>query len=236
MSVRREARARRVAVTGARGRMGRFAIELLRQSGEFEVVSEIAREHDLAAALERSGAELGLDFTEAGRGFLHGSALLAAGIRPVVGTSGVSLEENAELDRLARRAGLGGLVVPNFSLGILLLQRASLSIAARVAACAIVEQHHERKKDAPSGTALDTAERIAAVQGRSARDIPIHAVRLPGVYARHEVLFGAPGETLLVRHDMAGPEAFGPGILCALRYAANAVGVGRGLGLAVDGA
>ncbi len=233
MSPAPEQRARRVAVIGARGRMGRFSVELLGRSREFEVVAEIQREDDLGVALVESRAELGLDFTAAGVGFEHGRALLQAGIRPVVGTSGVSPAENAELDRLARSVGLGGLVVPNFSLGVVLLQRAALLVAARFAACEIVEQHHERKKDAPSGTALDTAERIAALQGRGPGEVPIHSVRLPGVYARHEVLFGAPGETLLVRHDMAGPEAFGPGILCALRHASRASGVGRGLGVAL---
>ena len=196
-------------------------------SGRFDA------EDDLAGALGECGAELGLDFTIAGRGCAHGMAMLASGLRPVIGTSGVGREETARLDRRAREAGLGGLVLPNFSVGMWLLQRCALEASERFECCEIVELHHDKKKDAPSGTALDTAERIAERRGGRAGDVPIHSVRLPGLYAHQEVILGAPGETLTLRHDMSGPAAFGPGILAALRYAAKAVGVERGIGVAL---
>jgi 4-hydroxy-tetrahydrodipicolinate reductase len=132
--------------------------------------------------------------------------------------------------------------VPNFSLGMCLLQRAAVEAARAFAQAEIIEMHHERKKDAPSGTAFDTAERMHAARGavRKAgadeRDIPIHSVRLPGLYAHQVVVFGAAGETYTLRHDMSGPEGFGPGILLGIRYAASAVGIGRGIALAFEAA
>lgn len=223
----------RVLLVGAAGRMGRFCAGLLGDSAEFEGAGELDAADDLAAELAATDAELGLDFTVAGQGFAHGLALLDAGVRPVIGTSGVSLEENAALDRRARELGLGGLVVPNFSVGMWLLQEASLLAARAFPDCEIIELHHPRKVDAPSGTSLDTAERIAARRGAERGEVPIHSVRISGLYAHQEVLFGAPGETLSLRHDMSSPEAFGPGILAALRWARGAEGIGRGIGCAL---
>jgi 4-hydroxy-tetrahydrodipicolinate reductase len=213
--------------------MGRFAADLLGHTEGFAVAAAIERGDDLARKLRDADARLGLDLTRSGLGFEHGRAMLAAGVRPVIGTSGVSLDENARLDALAREAGLGGLVVPNFSVGMWLLQQAAVQAAKAFEHAEIVEMHHERKKDAPSGTSLDTAERMRGARGDPAAAIPIHSVRLPGLYAHQVVILGAPGETYTLRHDMSGPEAFGPGILAALRHAARAVGVGRGIGLAL---
>jgi len=217
----------RVAVIGARGRMGRFACELLRASAEFELAFELGREHELRAVLPECGAALALDLTVAGLGAAHARAALDCGLRVVVGTSGVTRAETAELDALARAQALGGIVVPNFSLGMAWLNRAAESLARAFPSVAIVERHHERKRDAPSGSARDTAERLSLLRGGS--PVPIQSVRSPGLYAHQEVLFGAPGETLTLRHDMLGPEAFGPGLLAALRFAARADGMAFGL-------
>jgi 4-hydroxy-tetrahydrodipicolinate reductase len=219
----------RVVLIGAGGRMGRFSAALLRESEEFELVAELGIGDDRAKALPSTGAELGLDFTVAGCGFEHGMELIEAGIRPVIGTSGVSPEENEILDRAARERELGGLVVPNFSVGMCLLQEACRLAAGSFSHCEILEMHHPAKVDAPSGTAVDTAEQIAAKRGVAVGSVPIHSVRLAGMYAHQTVIFGAAGETLTVRHDMSSPEAFGPGILAALRWAGGAVGVGRGI-------
>jgi 4-hydroxy-tetrahydrodipicolinate reductase len=238
-----------VVVIGARGRLGAFACELLRSRAEFDVRGQFASGDSWPQAVRALAPCVALEATRAGLGFEHGLALLEAGARPVIGTSGVSPEQNRELDRRARELGLGGLVVPNFSVGALLLQRACEEAARHFADAEIVELHHERKRDAPSGTALETARRIAAArrdrqQGAGASadaaargevhdGVRIHSVRLPGLYAHQEVLFGAAGETLTLRHDMHGPQAFGPGILAALRYAWTAEGIGRGIELAL---
>lgn len=223
----------RVAIVGARGRMGRFAADLLGRTSGFAVAAAIGREEDLARRLLDSKADVALDVTRAGLGCEHGLTMLECGVRPVIGTSGVSLEENARLDAAARELSLGGLVVPNFSVGMWLLQQASIEGARAFERAEIVEMHHERKKDAPSGTALDTAERMKAARGRGSAEIPIHSVRLPGLYAHQLVILGGAGETYTLRHDMSGPDAFATGILASLRYAARAVGVGRGVGVAL---
>lgn len=224
----------RVAIIGSSGRMGRFATELLASSTEFEVVARIEREHDLKAVVTETRAAIALDVTHAGLGFEHGRILLENGVRPLIGTSGVTLEETARLDALARARSLGGLVVPNFSLGMCLLQRAALDAARSFSRCEIIEMHHDKKRDAPSGTALDTAERLRAVEKSRLADVPIHSVRLPGMYAHQLVVFGATGETYTLRHDMSGPEGFADGIQVALRYVATALGVARGLSVALE--
>lgn len=229
------ARPVRVAVVGAGGRMGRFALQLLGEEPGFEVVAAIERGEDLAARLCAAEAELGLDLTVAGRGALHGEVMLACGVRPVIGTSGVSLAENRALDELARRRSLGGLVVPNFSLGVWLMQRCCELAVQHLGRAEIIETHHERKRDAPSGTALDTAERLAARLGVPANRFPIHSLRLPGPHSNQEVVFGGQGELLRIAHETYSIESFGPGILAALRHAHTALGVARGLGAALEG-
>jgi 4-hydroxy-tetrahydrodipicolinate reductase len=222
-----------VAIVGVEGRMGRFARDLLNRTEGFQVVAEISRGDDLAAALRTSRAQVGLDVTRAGLGFEHARVMLEHGVRPLIGTSGVTLEENARLDAIARERSLGGLVVPNFSLGMWLLQRAAAEAAVHFEKAEIVEMHHEKKRDAPSGTALDTAERMSVAREGSSTPIPIHSVRLPGLYAHQLVILGSAGETYTLRHDMSGPEAFATGILASLRHAERAVGVGRGIGVAL---
>jgi 4-hydroxy-tetrahydrodipicolinate reductase len=236
----------RVAVVGARGKLGSFACALLAQVEGFELVARYERDDDWRAKIRASGAQLALEATRAGQGCEHGMALLEAGIRPVIATSGVDLAQNAELDARAKQLALGGLVVPNFSVAVLLMQRAAADFARYFTATEIVELHHERKHDAPSATSIETARRIAGARGsppaaqsnNSARGqnvdgIAIHSVRMPGLYAHQEILLGRPGELLTLRHDMSSPEAFGPGLLLALRHAAVAVGVARGLEVAL---
>jgi len=240
----------RVAVIGAGGRLGALTVELVRSVPDLELVGAWSSRDDWLRALPTSRAQVALEATRAGLGAEHALALLAAGVRPVVATSGVTPGEGERLDREARRLGLGGLIVPNFSLGALLLQRFAAEAARHFPDAEILELHHERKADAPSGTALETARRMGAARdggraqparadeprergGRHA-GIPVHSVRLPGFYAHQEVLFGAAGESLRLCHDMSGPAAFGPGILAALRFAASAVGVARGLEHALD--
>jgi 4-hydroxy-tetrahydrodipicolinate reductase len=175
-----------------------------------------------------ANAALALEATRAGLGFAHARTLLECGVRPLVATSGVTPEENEALDAQARELGLGGLVVPNFSLGSWLLLKLAEEAARAFPEVEIVELHHAQKRDAPSGTALETARRLRAARG-DAREVPIHSVRLSGLYAHQAVLFGAPGETLTLRHDMLGPEAFVPGVLAGLRHVAQATGVARGI-------
>jgi 4-hydroxy-tetrahydrodipicolinate reductase len=221
-----------VAVVGASGRLGALACEVIASAGDLELVARLGSQDPLEERLRASGARVVLECTRAGLGFEHARRILALGLRPVVGTSGVSLEETRALDAESRARGLGGLVVPNFSLGMWLLQRAAEEAARHFPQCEVIEMHHEKKLDAPSGTALDTAERLRALRADGSAP-PIHSVRLPGLYAHQLVIFGASGESYTLRHDMSGPAAFGPGILAALRHAATAQGVARGLDAAL---
>jgi 4-hydroxy-tetrahydrodipicolinate reductase len=234
-----------VAVIGARGRLGSFAVELLREREGFELVACYDSRDAWIEKIAASGARVALEATRAGLGCEHGLALLDAGVRPLIATSGIGNEDVQRLDGLARQKGLGGLIVPNFSLGALLLQRFAADAARHFPDVEIVEMHHERKLDAPSATAAETARAVGAARRSAALapaasdetrerggrhgGVPIHSVRLPGLYAHQEVLLGAPGELLTLRHDMSGPAAFGPGILAGLTYAARAEGVARGL-------
>jgi 4-hydroxy-tetrahydrodipicolinate reductase len=214
--------------------MGRFAVDLVGRTPECFLAASIGRSDDLARTLRAAEVDVALDVTRAGLGHEHAVVMLEQGVRPLIGTSGVSLDENRDLDERARALDLGGLVVPNFSLGMWLLQRAAIEAARHFARAEIIEMHHERKRDAPSGTALDTADRMRAARGSVADPVPIHSVRLPGMYAHQEVVFGSAGEVYTLRHDMSGPEAFGAGILCGIAYAAQAVGVARGIDLAFE--
>lgn len=225
-------RALRVAIVGAGGRMGRFARELLAGRDEFEVAASVGRGDDLRAALRAAAPDVALDLTAAGLGARHGRAMLECGVRCVIGTSGVQPREACELDALARELGLGGLIVPNFSLGIWLQQRLALEAARYLSSVEILEEHHIGKKDAPSGTAAHTARLLGEALGRPAEAIPIHSVRLAGLYSNQSVMFGGAGEVLTLTHRTYGNAAFGPGILASLRYARSAEGVEVGIGVA----
>ena len=219
-----------VVLVGASGRLGRLAAEVIDQAPDLHVAHALGSADDLGSELlERlraKPAQLAMDATSAGLGAAHGRALLGAQLRTVIATSGVTPAEVADLDVLARSLGSAGLVVPNFSLGLWLLQRFALEAAAFLPQVEIIERHHAHKRDAPSGSALDTARQLEAT---GLGPIPIHSVRLPGLYAHQEVQLGAPGETLTLSHDMLGPAAFAPGILASLRYVQGAQGVANGI-------
>lgn len=246
------ARRARVAVIGARGRLGAFAATLFDSHPEFELVARWGSADNWSSQAPTSGAEFAFEATRAGLGYEHARALLQLGVRPLVATSGVTPEQVGALDALARELRLGGLVVPNFSIGAWLMQRAAEQAAAHFAQAEVVEAHHSRKADAPSGTAADTARRIAlvreaaglapvspanpnaAARGELRGGVALHSLRLDGVYARQEVLFSGCGELFSVRHEMSGPEAFGPGIVLAARHVLGRVGVGLGLDVVLD--
>ncbi len=229
----------RVLVIGATGRLGAFACETLESDDDFELVARVDSRHDVAARVAAERPDVVFEATVAGLGSRHARIALENGARPLVATSGLGPAEVAELDALARARGMGGLYAPNLSRGMWLMQRMVEEVARHVPHCEIVELHHDQKRDAPSGTAADTARRIRAVRaalgtvaGGAApiHDVPIHSVRLPGLLAHQEVLFGAPGELLTLRHDALSPAAYGPGIRAGLRYAATAAGFASGIG------
>lgn len=230
----------RLAIVGAGGKLGGFAARLLERDPGFDIVARVDSRDDVAHALSTARADVVFESTVAGLGAKHARIALQAGSRPLVATSAVTETEVRDLDGLARELGLGGLYAPNLSRGMWLLQIAAEAIARHIGTFEILEMHSDRKADAPSGTAADTARRLVAVR----RDVdpattpraPIHSVRLPGLLAHQEVLFGAAGELVTLRHDAFGHEAYGPGIRAGLAFVAGARGFATGIGQAFGAA
>jgi 4-hydroxy-tetrahydrodipicolinate reductase len=222
----------RVAVAGALGRMGTTAREALQRTGEY--CCGFARTSDpphaifdtLDAVFERKPDVL-LDLTTQPSSFEIANAAVGRGVATVVGASGWTDEQRAALNATAQARDVGALIVPNFSLGAVLMMRFAQEAARYFPDVEIVEFHHAAKKDKPSGTARETAARIERGGGSA---VPIHSVRLEGLLAHHEVLFGGPGELLTIRHDSLTRDSFVAGMLAAVR----AVGTMRGLSIGLD--
>jgi 4-hydroxy-tetrahydrodipicolinate reductase len=237
----------RVAVSGAAGRMGRLVGEAIVAAPDLEMVAgydphgvgeqvagiTVSADPQVAAA-----ADVIVEFTNPSVVLGNLARWRRLGLQAVVGTSGF---DDARLAVLRRKWGSGPpncLVVPNFSIGAVLMMRFAATAAPHFAAAEIVELHHDRKADAPSGTALATAGGMAAAGGRQSRAVEarevvpgargaavegvrVHAVRLPGLLAHQEVILGSRGETLTIRHDTTDRAAFLPGVLLAIRGVAS---------------
>ena len=204
----------RVVSSGAAGRMGQAVCEAVEGAEDMELVARAdpALGVDLADVLD--GADVVVDFTTPDTALDNAVACLEAGVHVVVGTTGFDLEQLREAAESAT-AGANCLVAPNFAIGAVLLMEVAQRIAPHMPECEIVELHHDKKLDAPSGTAKRTAELIREAGGNVHE--PIHSVRLPGLVAHQEVIFGGEGQTLSVRHDSIDRRSFMPGVLLAVR-------------------
>jgi 4-hydroxy-tetrahydrodipicolinate reductase len=204
----------RVVASGAAGRLGQAVCEAVEGADDMELVARAdpALGVELADALD--GADVVVDFTTPETALDNVRAALDAGVHAVVGTTGFDLEQLREAAESAT-AGANCLVAPNFAIGAVLLMEVAQRIAPHMPECEIVELHHDKKLDAPSGTAKRTAELIEAAGGNVHE--PIHSVRLPGLVAHEEVVFGGEGQTLSVRHDSIDRRSFMPGVLLAVR-------------------
>jgi 4-hydroxy-tetrahydrodipicolinate reductase len=198
----------KLAVFGHQGKVGSVLVPALEAAGH--EVRGIGRGEE--ADLSRLDAAV--DFTQAEVAAGNIRSALEQGVPVVVGTSGLGGAELEELDALALERSLQLLVVPNFAIGGVLMMRFAEAAAEYLPRAEIVELHHEGKKDAPSGTARATAERLPG-------EPPIHSVRLPGLVAHQEVLLGGDGQLLTIRHDTFSREAFVPGVLLALEKLAT---------------
>ena len=198
-----------VAVSGAAGRMGETVCGAVEGADDMELVGRADPELDAALEDVLGDADVIVDFTVPDQALRNARLCLEAGVHCVMGTTGADF---SELEGVGE-ANL--FVAPNFAIGAVLLMEASKRIARHMPECEIVELHHDRKLDAPSGTALRTAELIRAAGG-NVHD-PIHSVRLPGLVAHQEVVFGGPGQTLSLRHDSIDRQSFMPGVLLAVR-------------------
>jgi 4-hydroxy-tetrahydrodipicolinate reductase len=201
--------------------MGQAVCEAVDGADDLELSgrADPALETPLASVL--GDADVVVDFTTPDAVTGNVRECLAAGVHVVVGTTGFDLEELRVTASAARGDDLGAnvFVAPNFAVGAVLMMRLAREVARHMPECEIVELHHERKLDAPSGTAKRTAELIREVGGEVHE--PIHSVRLPGLVAHQEVIFGGEGQTLSLRHDSIDRRSFMPGVLLAVRRVAD---------------
>ncbi len=212
----------RVAVAGAAGRMGQTACGAVDGAEDMELVARAdpALGTTVTEAIGQRPDVL-IDFTIPVTALANAREAVAAGVHVVIGTTGY---DPAELDAF-RGAGANVFVAPNFAIGAVLMMRFAAEAARHMRAAEIIELHHDRKLDAPSGTATRTAALMqAARETDGASDgapVPIHSVRLPGLVAHQEVILGDVGQTLTIRHDSVDRESFMPGVLLAVRRVAG---------------
>ncbi len=241
----------RVAVVGAKGRMGSQVCRAVRTAPDMDLVAELD-EGDSLSKLLATQAEVIVDFTVPDAVMTTLSFAVEHGIDVVVGTSGFDEGRLAEVRAmLASTPGVGVLVAPNFGIGAVLMMRFAELAAPHFESVEIIELHHPDKVDAPSGTAVATAFRIAeardgrrnpdatqvareGARGADVEDVPVHAVRLRGLVAHQEVLFGSEGETLTIRHDSLDRASFMPGVLLAVRGVGDRPGLTVGLESLLD--
>ncbi|WP_133136441.1 4-hydroxy-tetrahydrodipicolinate reductase [Legionella rowbothamii] len=236
----------RVIVNGASGKMGELACETLNVHPEFTLVAQLGRQDNLAQAIHDTQAQIVVDLTRADTVYQNSLTIINNGARPVIGTSGLLPEQVKNLTIKCEEQGLGGVIAPNFSISAVLMMLFAAKAAEYFSEVEIVETHHQQKLDAPSGTALKTAEMIAAARkspknklilkelipgarGGTHCDINIHSLRLPGVLARQQVIFGNAGETLSITDDSISRNCFMPGIVLACQKVMTLNGLIYGL-------
>jgi 4-hydroxy-tetrahydrodipicolinate reductase len=208
----------KVVVSGAAGRMGEAACAAVDGAEDLELVARADPALDTSVPDSLSGAEVMVDFTTPEAAPANVVDAIEGGVHAVVGSTGFDLDElRGEVERAKTKANC--FVAPNFAIGAVLMMEASKLIAPHMPEAEIVELHHDQKKDAPSGTAKRTAELIREAGGGVHE--PIHSVRLPGLVAHQEVIFGGEGQTLSIRHDSIDRMSFMPGVLLAVRRVAD---------------
>jgi len=227
--------------------MGRVACRAIASAPDLDLVGGFARTHvgealdnllglgrpsgqiygDVDTLIDDAGPQVIVDFTLYPTTVAVARRAVGQGVSPVVGTSGWTADDERGLAEHCAARGVGAALVPNFAVGAVLMMRFAEEAARYFPTAEIVELHHDTKRDAPSGTAALTARRIAAAARRS--EVPIHSVRLRGLVAHQEVLFGGEGELLTIRHDSLSRDSFAVGILLAVRAVRNQRGLVVGL-------
>jgi 4-hydroxy-tetrahydrodipicolinate reductase len=224
----------RVVVVGAKGKMGTVVSAAVAAEPGLELAAGVDLGDNLDAVLAQHPHVL-IDFTAPEVALDHAMRGAEAGVAPVIGTTGLGVDADDLLARSCLQGGVGGAIIPNFAIGAVLMMRLAETAAPYFEAVEVVEAHHNTKLDAPSGTALTTARRLAAAReaafsytGASKTTLPgtrggvheavgVHSLRLPGLVADQEVLFGAPGQTLSIAHRTTSRESFLPGIFATIR-------------------
>lgn len=222
-----------VLINGGFGRMGQMTTDAISKHPGLTLVGQTGRDFDLAQAIRDAKADVVVDFTEASAVYQNAQIIIEAGARPVIGTSGLKSDEIKKLQARCTELKRGGIIAPNFSLGAVLMMKYAKAIANYFPHVEIIEMHHDGKQDSPSGTALRTAELLAesnpnlnhpekpnvetikGARGATHYNVPIHAIRLPGLLAHQTVIFGGTGESISIRHDSLDRQCFMPGVCLA---------------------
>jgi len=247
----------KVAVSGACGKMGQAVVKAVQAENDMELVSAIditntgndigeiienkaygvVIEDSLQKVLEQKKIDTVVDFTNPDLVYEHTKLILDKGARPVIGTTGLAEKQLGELKKISQQKGLGCLIAPNFAVGAVLMMMFAQKASKYFSNAEIIELHHNKKKDAPSGTAIKTAELMTQERdkfgvdncpetetlkgsrgGVTKSNIHIHSVRLPGFIAHQEVICGAPGQALTIRHDSFDRISFMPGVILSIKH------------------
>ncbi len=261
-----------IVIAGPRGNMGREAVKMVVNEDQFALKAVVDHRYDGISMKEAEGMEpldipvykeieacfteeqpdVLIDLTNPETGKVHLRKALEHGVRPVIGTTGFTDEDIKELSAEAEKKKLGAVIAPNFAIGAILLMKLSRMAARYMDDVEIIEQHHDRKLDAPSGTAMKTAQMISEVREEKRQGHPdepeawehargaeyegmrVHSVRLPGRVAHQEVIFGGEGQTLTLRHDSLNRTSFMPGVRLAVEKVMETTGLVYGLDEFID--
>lgn len=221
-----------VVVNGANGKMGALACQTLAEHPGFDLKAGLSRQDNLQVIINEIQPQVVVDLTTAESVYANTLTIINNNSCPVIGTSGLVDTQVSELQQLATAKKLGGIIVPNFSIGAILMMQFAKMAAKFMPEVEIIEAHHQQKLDAPSGTAIKTAEMIAKARrenknqlairevvanarGADYQDTNIHSLRLPGFLASQQVIFGNTGENLTISHNSIDRSAFMPGLILA---------------------
>lgn len=246
----------KIIIAGPRGKMGTEAIHMINNEPSFRLVACLDRKNDgkyisdvipsckqlhtpiyteAEECFQSVNADVLVDLTEAEAGYTHSKIAIKHHIRPVVGTSGITSEQLNELEYLSNENKLGTVIAPNFAVGAVLMMQFAKMAAKQFPDIEIIEKHHDQKKDAPSGTAVKTAdlihstreykeqghpnekELIEGSRGANVDGMHIHSVRLPGLVAHQEIMFGGPGQSLTIKHDSYNRDSFMDGLKLTIK-------------------
>lgn len=246
----------KILITGVSGKMGLEVVKALTYEPELKLVSGIDINHinkdcgklagiesnnifinnNLIEGIHKTKPDVMVDFTVAKAAYENIKIALKEKVRIVVGTTGLTNEQIEEIDFICKQNKIGGIIAPNFAIGAVLMMKCAALASKYFKHAEIIELHHDKKKDSPSGTAIktsemmlkerqnfnsglpsETVERIKGCRGGKSGNINIHSIRLPGMVAHQEVIFGGLGETLTIRHDSISRESFMPGVILAIK-------------------
>ncbi|MDD4178505.1 MAG: 4-hydroxy-tetrahydrodipicolinate reductase [Candidatus Margulisbacteria bacterium] len=212
----------KVIVNGAKGKMGIETVKAVQKENDLELMAQTDIGEPLAAIINDTKAEVVVDFTHPKSVMDNIRTILSSGAHAIVGTTGISEAEMKEIKVLCEKNKVNCLVAPNFAIGAVLMMQFAKEAVKHMPAAEIIEFHHETKADKPSGTAIKTGHLMG-------KEVPIHSVRLPGLVAHQEVIFGGLGQTLTIRHDSISRESFMPGVIMAIRKIKELKGLVYGL-------